>query len=120
MANINPKTAKAMYKAGMQANKEKIAKESYGEFGFDTLTYDQQQEVYKNYPKLTRSSKDIGSDFETPAKMKGSPLYGKISEACKRAAKSKFKVWPSAYASGWGVRCTKAGGPGNYGNKKKK
>jgi len=40
-----------------------------------------------------------------------SPLYGKISEACKRAAKSKFKVWPSAYASGWGVRCTKAGGP---------
>jgi hypothetical protein len=43
-----------------------------------------------------------------------SPLYGKISDACKRAAKSKFKV------SGWGVRCTKAGGPGNYGNKKKK
>jgi len=48
-----------------------------------------------------------------------SPLYAKISDACKRAAKSKFKVWPSAYASGWGVRCTKAGGPGNYGNKKK-
>lgn len=69
MAKINPKTAKAMYKAGMEANKEKIAKERYGEFGFDTLTYDQQQEVYKNYPKLPRSSKDIGSDFETPAKM---------------------------------------------------
>ena len=37
---------------------------------------------------------------------------GKISPACKAAAKRKFKVWPSAYASGWGVRCTKAGGPG--------
>ncbi len=24
-----------------------------------------------------------------------------ISAACKKAAKSKFKVWPSAYASGW-------------------
>ena len=33
----------------------------------------------------------------------------KISSACKTAAKKKFKVWPSAYASGWGVRCTKAG-----------
>ena len=22
-------------------------------------------------------------------------------------AKGKFKVWPSAYASGWGVRCTR-------------
>ena len=30
-----------------------------------------------------------------------SPLYGKISSACKAAAKKKFKVWPSAYASGW-------------------
>ena len=30
-------------------------------------------------------------------------------------AKGKFKVWPSAYASGWGVRCTKAGGPSKFG-----
>jgi len=44
----------------------------------------------------------------------------KISGACKAAAKSKFDVWPSAYASGWGVRCTKAGGPGNMGKSKKK
>ena len=49
-----------------------------------------------------------------------SPLYGKISSACKAAAKRKFKVWPSAYASGWGVRCTKAGGPGKFGGGKKK
>jgi hypothetical protein len=45
---------------------------------------------------------------------------GKISPACKTAAKKKFKVWPSAYASGWGVRCTKAGGPGNMGKSKNK
>ena len=43
----------------------------------------------------------------------------KISAACKAAAKKKFKVWPSAYASGWGVRCTKAGGPGKMGSKKR-
>ena len=44
----------------------------------------------------------------------------KISAACKAAAKRKFKVWPSAYASGWGVRCTKAGGPSRFGGGKKK
>ena len=44
----------------------------------------------------------------------------KISPACKAAAKRKFKVWPSAYASGWGVRCTKAGGPGKMGKGGKK
>jgi hypothetical protein len=52
--------------------------------------------------------------------MNKSPLYAKISDSCKAAAKRKFKVWPSAYASGWGVRCTKAGGPSNFGGKKKK
>ena len=45
---------------------------------------------------------------------------GKISGPCKTAAKRKFKVWPSAYASGWGVRCTKAGGPNKFGSKNKK
>ena len=36
-----------------------------------------------------------------------SPIKGKISASCKAQAKKKFKVWPSAYASGWGVRCTR-------------
>ena len=42
----------------------------------------------------------------------------KISPACKAAAKRKFKVWPSAYASGWGVRCTR--NPKKYLGRKKK
>ena len=46
-----------------------------------------------------------------------SPLAAKISASCKAQAKRKFKVWPSAYASGWGVRCTK--NPGKYLSRKK-
>ena len=53
-------------------------------------------------------------------KMKKSSALKKISAACKAAAKKKFKVWPSAYASGWGVRCTRAGGPSRFGGGKKK
>ena len=45
---------------------------------------------------------------------------GKISGPCKAAAKKKFKVWPSAYASGWGVRCTRAGGPSKMGKGNRK
>jgi len=44
----------------------------------------------------------------------------KISGPCKSAAKRKFDVYPSAYANAWGVRCTKAGGPGSMGKSKKK
>ena len=51
--------------------------------------------------------------------LKNTPMK-KISGACKAAAKRKFKVWPSAYASGWGVRCTRAGGPSKFGGGKKK
>ena len=40
-------------------------------------------------------------------KVLNSPMKGKISPSCKAQAKKKFKVWPSAYASGWGVRCTR-------------
>ena len=75
------------------------------------VSYEQQQAVHA-------SKADGGKG--APNKMNASPLYGKISSACKAAAKKKFKVWPSAYASGWGVRCTKAGGPGKFGGGKKK
>ena len=64
------------------------------------------------HAKQAEKLEDMSSSSESPLK--------KISAACKTAAKRKFKVWPSAYASGWGVRCTKAGGPGKMGKGKKK
>ena len=63
-----------------------------------------------------KSMKQSGSPFKLEPK---SPFMAAISGPCKAAAKKKFKVWPSAYASGWGVRCTKAGGPGKMGKSKK-
>jgi hypothetical protein len=76
-----------------------------------------------NYDKVVSSGGvDLGTIKNKSAlNMLGikSPL-NKISGPCKAAAKKKFKVWPSAYASGWGVRCTKAGGPSKYGGGKKK
>ena len=41
-------------------------------------------------------------------------------DACYHKVKAAVKVWPSAYASGWGVRCTRAGGPSKFGGGKKK
>ena len=70
--------------------------------------------------ELNKASKTHKGQADRLEEMISSPLKGKISGPCKTAAKKKFKVWPSAYASGWGVRCTKAGGPGKMGKKKKK
>ena len=48
--------------------------------------------------------------------------FEKLSEkkdACYHKVKSRYKVWPSAYASGALVRCRKVGAK-NWGNSKKK
>ena len=56
----------------------------------------------------TMKKVDSGDPFLKRRKRSKKKIKGtKISPACKAAAKRKFKVWPSAYASGWGVRCTR-------------
>jgi len=35
--------------------------------------------------------------------------FKKISASCKAYAKRRYKVWPSAYASGFAVKSQKAG-----------
>jgi len=69
--------------------------------------------AHKLQAKIVREAAE-----KSPAKKKIKRT--KISGPCKAAAKKKFKVWPSAYASGWGVRCTRAGGPSKMGKRKKK
>ena len=76
------------------------------------------QEVGK-VKEVKRLDVDGGVKIINMKELKKSSALKKISAACKAAAKRKFKVWPSAYASGWGVRCTKAGGPGKMGKSKK-
>ena len=91
------------------------------------MTYTQNKNPFKKISK--RSLSKVSTQLKKATKLHAaqaakideaidSPMK-KISGPCKAAAKRKFKVWPSAYASGWGVRCTRAGGPSKFGNKKK-
>ena len=91
------------------------------------MTYTQNKNAFKKISK--RSLSKVSTQLKKASKLHAaqaakideaidSPMK-KISGPCKAAAKRKFKVWPSAYASGWGVRCTRAGGPSKFGNKKK-
>ena len=43
----------------------------------------------------------------------------KAGDACTQKVKGRYKVWPSAYASGAVVQCRKVGAA-NWGNKGKK
>ena len=79
------------------------------------------EEIKKIVGQLKNSATMHAKQAETlESGMKLKSPMKKISGPCKAAAKRKFKVWPSAYASGWGVRCTRAGGPSKFGGGKKK
>ena len=77
------------------------------------------KKISKELKKASKLHAGQAGKIDKMLESTSSPLK-KISAACKSAAKRKFKVWPSAYASGWGVRCTRAGGPSKFGGGKKK
>ena len=55
-------------------------------------------------------------------KKKKKKLYkkgGPTKDACYHKVKARYKVWPSAYASGALAKCRKVGAS-NWGNKSKK
>ena len=56
----------------------------------------------------------LGSYNKTMAKKKK-----KANDACAKKVKKRYKVWPSAYASGAVVKCRKVGAK-NWGKGKKK
>ena len=47
------------------------------------------------------------------------PSKKKADDACTRKVKARYKVWPSAYASGALAKCRKVGAA-NWGNSSKK
>ena len=72
-------------------------------------------EMDKNNPKVT-SSESVNNIKEAKDKKgKGSGT----KDACYHKVKSRYSVWPSAYASGALVKCRKVGAA-NWGNKTKK
>ena len=65
------------------------------------------KQIIAELNKASKTHKGQADRLEKMISSDTSPLKGKISASCKAQAKKKFKVWPSAYASGWGVRCTR-------------
>jgi hypothetical protein len=74
--------------------------------------------------EMRRAGYDIVTERATLCPECGGPAYedkmlAEKQDACYYKVKSRYKVWPSAYASGALVRCRKVGAK-NWGNKSKK
>ena len=99
-----------------------------------------QQKKYENLPKIDTSKADdvmMNIKLEAGEAVRQVPQDEKVKwvneaiteaqfdeaagekDACYRKVKSRYKVWPSAYASGALTKCRKVGAS-NWGNSKKK
>jgi len=74
------------------------------------LSDDEEEKAFER-----KNRQDPNPDREGKAKM----VATEEKDACYTKVKSRYKVWPSAYASGALVRCRKVGAK-NWGNKTKK
>ncbi len=76
---------------------------------------------FPNYPDPIDKKPGVQSNFGPGDKDYQSlkPMVSEKQDACYRKVKSRYKVWPSAYASGALVQCRKKGAA-NWGNKSKK
>tara|TARA_B100002019_G_C20870075_1_gene403562 strand:+ start:103 stop:345 length:243 start_codon:yes stop_codon:yes gene_type:complete len=66
------------------------------------------------------AEKPVNQEVTQNADGSGGPIsIAKKKDACYKKVKSRYKKWPSAYASGALVKCRKVGAA-NWGNKSKK
>lgn len=79
----------------------------------------------KTYPNCVKNKKKKTNEEQgEKCPHCGGPIFTEMQiaeekDACYRKVKSRYKIWPSAYASGALVRCRKVGAK-NWGNKGKK
>jgi len=83
---------------------------------------DKTQETYESYlqQKLykTRKYQTLEESVGKPITEEEFDILAEKQDACYHKVKSRYKVWPSAYASGALVQCRKKGAK-NWGNKSK-
>jgi len=82
------------------------------------------EDVEQYLEEMRRAGYDIVTEAATMCPECGGPAFenrmlAEKQDACYHKVKSRYKVWPSAYASGALVRCRKKGAK-NWGNKSKK
>ena len=76
------------------------------------------EELYMDLEQIIKEELEAVLDEKRKKKKKKKKKSSGKKDACYRKVKSRYKVWPSAYASGALVKCRKVGAK-NWGNSKK-
>tara|TARA_B100000902_G_scaffold372547_1_gene399643 strand:+ start:196 stop:1176 length:981 start_codon:yes stop_codon:yes gene_type:complete len=117
------KTDERSLTKGEEKKKEKIVKsmkKKTGDFK-DRYGKDAKAVMYATATKMAKKTESFNTLEESVGKPITEDEFERLAEkkdACYHKVKSRYKVWPSAYASGALVQCRKKGAK-NWGNSKK-
>ena len=105
-------------KATLASYVKKAAPDRYNRIPNDLM---QMKDAEKNRRQWVNRDKGISQALDKLSKdnVKEESQLQEKQDACYNKVKSRYKVWPSAYASGALVQCRKKGAA-NWGNKTKK
>jgi len=121
--NVGPATLAAMKKAGLETMQEGVAEEQLDEKCWDThKQVGMKSKGGKMVPNcVPKESVEEGHQQcpECGGAMYEAEMMNEKKDACYYKVKSRYKVWPSAYASGALVKCRKKGAS-NWGTGGKK
>ena len=116
------KIVEDLEKAGMDPDNyyaDEAAEDAFHTFESEVWPRRQQKNQLEQEKKMLTSDEMMESRKKRKAARKRKKAKTTKKDACYRKVKSRYKVWPSAYASGALVKCRKVGAK-NWGNKSKK
>jgi len=118
--------AAGVYRKFINSMKKKTDEASFGGMPYDSLSGFQDprghspQRSYVTTPDKDKFKQDeLSAELKREKDPKPEDKLDEKKDACYSKVKSRYKVWPSAYASGALVKCRKVGAA-NWGNKSKK
>ena len=117
IARNKSKAIRQLYNNGEISKSEAVKRHKEAGLEVPSSLKEENDDLYGEINEIVQEELETVLDEKRKKKKKKKKSKGK-KDACYHKVKSRYKVWPSAYASGALVKCRKVGAK-NWGNSKK-
>ena len=117
IARNKSKAIRKLYNNGEISKSEAVKRHKEAGLEVPSSLKEEDSDLYGTIDEIVQEELELALDEKRKKKKKKKKSKGK-KDACYHKVKSRYKVWPSAYASGALVKCRKVGAK-NWGNSKK-
>ena len=118
IARNKSKAIRKLYNNGEISRSEAVKRHKEAGLDVPSSLKEKNDDLYGEIDEIVQKELELALDEKRKKKKKKKKKSKGKKDACYHKVKSRYKVWPSAYASGALVKCRKVGAK-NWGNSKK-